>query len=149
MFVSVHHQHQPKYVPWLGTRNTGEPAQCRSDFVSYNQQSIIIFNKLIIIVYRPYISWSYEPDIINECLEYLVVDESPLFKKSVHAHNCANVAGEVAAACCARQVLRRIQAICVNHEVPVPSVNAILLYHIIKYQTIITNNFVTYYVNYQ
>lgn len=47
----------------------------------------------------------------------LVVDESPLLEEAVHAHDGADVAGQVAAARRARQVLRRVQPVRVDHEV--------------------------------
>lgn len=52
--------------------------------------------------------------------KYLIVDESPLFEKAVDAHDGANVASEIAAACRARQIFRRVQAVSVDHEVPIP-----------------------------
>ena len=54
---------------------------------------------------------------------HLIVDEAPLLEKRVHAHDGAHVAGQIAATRRRRQVLARVEAIRVDHEVAVAHVD--------------------------
>ena len=53
----------------------------------------------------------------------LVVDQTPLLQKSVHAHDSAYVSGEIPPACSDGEVFCRPETIRVDHEVPIILVN--------------------------
>ena len=62
---------------------------------------------------------------------YLVVDEAPLLEEGVHAHDGAHVAGQVPPARRRTQVLRGVQPVGVDHEVPVGQVDLRRLGHVL------------------
>ena len=59
-------------------------------------------------------------------IDYLIVDESPLFEEGVNAHDGANVAGQIAPTGRAGQVLGRVQPVSVHHEVAVRQIHLIV-----------------------
>lgn len=53
---------------------------------------------------------------------HVVVDQSPLFHKSMHTHDGTNIASKVAPAGCDREVLVGGQTKAINHEVAIGKV---------------------------
>lgn len=54
---------------------------------------------------------------------YLVVDQSPLLKEGMYAHDGANVSCKIPSACGDGEVLGWVEAVCVDHEITVVTVD--------------------------
>ena len=55
----------------------------------------------------------------NGNASYLVIDETPLFQKSMHPHDCTHIASEIPSTRSDCLVFNRIESIRVDHEVAI------------------------------
>lgn len=50
---------------------------------------------------------------------YLVIDQAPLLEECVNSHNSTDVPGKIPPTCRYREILCRVQTVCVDHEVTI------------------------------
>ena len=55
----------------------------------------------------------------SKSIPYLVIDQAPLLEECVNSHNGTDVPGKIPPTCRYREILCRVQTVCVDHEVTI------------------------------
>lgn len=50
---------------------------------------------------------------------YLIIDQTPLLKESVHPHNRADISSQISPAGSDRQIFYRVETVCIDHKVSI------------------------------